>query len=303
MINFQKLQYFCAMVEEGGIHKAARRLGLSQPPLSMALKELEGELGCQLIFRQGKNWIITDSGARLYEEGRSILAAMKGLQNRIVRPADEIRGNVKAGFSTSCVSIFRNLLQRMAIEYPQVSCQAIFADSERLARLVRQRLVELAVLYLPLEGNEYNVDLLQPQRLTAVFSNLLPTPPAGELNLGFICNYPLLIPRRWNGGGIYAIIGHALQILGLEPRVLCFSQDSFVLLELLDAIPAVAIIPQCEAKDKRMLEERFIAELSEPLTPAVVTLKNIWLSRGARKMAALLLEDFGGRRFPVPGSH
>lgn len=293
MINLQKLQYFCAMVEEGGIHKAARRLGLSQPPLSMALKELEKELNCQLIFRNGKNWIVTDAGARLYEEGRSILSRMKGLANRIVRPVDDVRGNVKVGFSTSCISMFQRILPRVANEYPLVSCQTLFSDSERLARLVRQRMVELAVLYLPLEGKEYNIIPLQTQRLMAIYSKFLPNPPAGEVSLKELCAWPLMLPRRWNGGGIYALITHAVQLAGLEPRILCSSQDSLVLLDMLESVAAVAIIPQCEAEGKRNLEERYISDLSEPLIPAVVTLKNIWLSNPAHKIVSMLVEDYG----------
>lgn len=292
MINLQKLQYFCTMVEEGGIHKAARHLGLSQPPLSMALKELEKELNCQLIFRSGKNWIVTDSGAKLYEEGRAILSRMKGLVNRVVQPVDEVRGKVRIGFSTSCVSMFMRILPKMAEDYPQVSCQALFSDSERLARLVRTRTVELAVLYLPLEGAEFNIIPLQPQRLTAVYSRHLPVPPPGELSLSQVCIWPLIIPRRWNGGGIYEIIAHALQMTKLEPRILCLSQDSFVLLNLLENISAVAIIPQCEADGKSNLEERYIKELAEPLTPAIVTLKNTWLSNPAHKMLAMLKENY-----------
>lgn len=292
MINFQKLQYFCTMVEEGGIHKAARRLGLSQPPLSMALKELENDLGCRLIFRQGKNWIVTEAGTRLYEEGRAILAKMRGLANRIVQRDDEIQGNVRVGFSTSCVAMFQRLLPKVAREFPHVSCQARFSDSERLAGLVRQRMIELAVLYLPLEGKEFNITPLQPQRLEAVFSPLLPHPPASEMHLAEVCRWPLMIPRRWNGGGIYSILSRALQLHGLEPRIICFSQNSYVLLELLERLPAVAIIPQCETEGKRRLAQSYIYELADPLTPAIVTLKDIWLSRPARKMTELLAEDY-----------
>lgn len=292
MINFQKLQYFCTMVEEGGIHKAARRLGLSQPPLSMALKELENDLGCRLVFRQGKNWIVTEAGTRLYEEGRAILAKMKGLPNRIVQRDDEIQGNVRVGFSTSCVAMFQRLLPRVAEEFPHVSCQALFSDSERLVRLVRQRLIELAVLYLPLDGKEFHITPLRPQRLEAVFSPLLPAPPEGEMHLADICHWPLMIPRRWNSGGIYAIISRALQLHGLEPRIICFSQDSFVLLGMLESLAAVAIVPQCETEGKRGLAQRYIYELADPLTPAIVTLRDIWLSRPARKMTELLAEDY-----------
>lgn len=293
MINLQRLQYFCAMVEEGGIHKAARRLGLSQPPLSLALKELEKDLGCQLIFRSGKNWIVTDAGARLYDEGRAILARMRGLANRVAQPAEDARGNARLGFSTSCVSMFQRILPRVAADYPLVSCQALFADSERLARLARQRMVDLAVLYLPLEGKEFDIAPLQGQRLMAVYSNLLPPPPEGEASLASICAWPLLIPRRWNGGGIYARVTRALQRAGLEPRILCGSQDSLVLLDLLQSVAAVAILPQCEADAKRGLEERYIAELAEPMIPAVVTLKNIWLSNPVRAIISMLVEDYG----------
>lgn len=292
MINFQKLQYFCTMIEEGGIHKAARRLGLSQPPLSMALKELENELGCQLIFRQGKNWIVTEAGTRLYEEGRAILAKMKGLPGRIVQRDDEIRGNVRVGFSTSCVAMFQRLLPKVANEFPHVSCQALFADSERLVWLVRQRTIELAVLYLPLDGKEFNIAPLRPQRLEAVFSPFLPAPAEGEIHLAVVCQWPLMIPRRWNGGGIYNIISRALQLQGLEPQILCSSQDSFVLLEMLESLAAVAIVPQCETEGKRRLEQRYIFELADPLTPAIVTLRDTWLSRPARKMTELLAEDY-----------
>lgn len=292
MINFQKLQYFCTMIEEGGIHKAARRLGLSQPPLSMALKELEHDLGCRLIFRQGKNWIVTEAGTRLYEEGRAILAKMRGLPNRIVQRDDEIKGNVRVGFSTSCVAMFQRLLPKVATEFPHVSCQALFSDSERLVWLVRQRLIELAVLYLPLDGTEFDITPLQPQRLVAVFSPLLPPPDEREIHLADVCQWPLMIPRRWNGGGIYNIISHALQLHGLEPRIICFSQDSFVLLEMLENLPAVAIIPHCETEGKKGLAQGYIFELADPLTPAIVTLKDIWLSRPARKMTELLAADY-----------
>lgn len=300
MISLQKIQYFCAMVEEGGIHKAARRLGLSQPPLSMALKELENDLGCTLIFRQGKNWIVTEAGTRLYEEGRAILAKMKGLAHRIVERDDEIKGNVRIGFSTSCVAMFQRLLPKVAAEFPHVACQALFADSERLAWLVRQRLIELAVLYLPLAGKEFNITPLQPQRLEAVFSPLLPPPAESEMHLAEVCRWPLMIPRRWNGGGIYTIISHALQLHGLEPRIICFSQDSFVLLEMLESLAAVAILPQCETERKRRLAQRYIFELADPLTPAIVTLKDIWLSRPARKMMELLIEDYARDAAPGP---
>lgn len=50
-----KLKYFITIVEEGSISKAATKLNMTQPPLSMSLKKFEEELGFNLFKRSGKN--------------------------------------------------------------------------------------------------------------------------------------------------------------------------------------------------------------------------------------------------------
>lgn len=297
MINFQRLRYFCAMVEQGGIHKAARSLGLSQPPLSLALRELEEEVGCQLVFRSGRNWIVTEAGQRLYEEGRAILAQTDSLAKRIAMSPHEIQGEVRAGFSTSCVSLFQRALAGVAKTSPDVSCHVLFADSERLANYVRQRNVDFAVLYLPVDGDDFNIMPLRPQKLVALYSRLLPKPAAPELSLAEICENPLLLPRRWKGGGIYTIFAEASQRLGLKPRVICHTQSTYILRDILDNAPAVAILPQgeiCESHPGHW-DATQIKELSRPLTPAIVTLKNTFLPMAAHHVISLLLKDSGHR--------
>lgn len=294
MINFQRLRYFCAMVEAGGIHKAARGLGLSQPPLSLALRELEAEVGCQLVFRSGRNWIVTEAGQRLYEEGRAILAQTNSLAERIAKAAHEIKGEVRAGFSTSCVSVFQTALGRVAASYPGVSCHAMFTDSERLAAEVRHRNVDFAVLYLPLDGHDFNILPLRPQKLVAAYSPLLPKPPDRVMGLAEICENPLLLPTRWKGGGIYTIFAEAAQSLGLKPRIICHTQSTYILRDFLESVPAVSILPQWadHSGDTHRMESREVRELSRLLTPAIVTLKNTFLPIAAHQLILLILEDF-----------
>ena len=50
-MDIKRLEYFCAIIEKGQIGKAAQSLHISQPPLSMRLRELEEELGVTLIHR------------------------------------------------------------------------------------------------------------------------------------------------------------------------------------------------------------------------------------------------------------
>ena len=67
-MDLKDMLYFCTIVEEGQISKAAKRLNISQPPLSLRLKELEEEVGCSLISRANGKWkvIIGDVYSDVY---------------------------------------------------------------------------------------------------------------------------------------------------------------------------------------------------------------------------------------------
>ena len=79
-MDLKRLEYFCAIVEKGQISKAAEALHISQPPLSMRLKELEEELDVQLIYREGKAWQVTPEGEALYQRAQFILSYVAGLE-------------------------------------------------------------------------------------------------------------------------------------------------------------------------------------------------------------------------------
>ena len=72
-MTLKQLEYFLAIAENGSITKAANSLRISQPPLSLQLKGLEEELGCQLFIRDKKNMIITPKGILLRERAREIM--------------------------------------------------------------------------------------------------------------------------------------------------------------------------------------------------------------------------------------
>ena len=73
-MNLKQLEYFVAIAEEGQITAAARRLHISQPPLSYELAQLERELGTQLVRRGPRGVTLTEAGRLLYDRARRILA-------------------------------------------------------------------------------------------------------------------------------------------------------------------------------------------------------------------------------------
>src|SRR5215208_1056392 len=100
-MDTRQLAAFCAVVERKSFSQAARRLGISQPAVSLQIRSLEERLGRQLLDRSGRRVEPTEAGLRLYRSAQRMLALEEQLLDEIADAGDgELAGTLEIGAST-----------------------------------------------------------------------------------------------------------------------------------------------------------------------------------------------------------
>lgn len=293
-MDTKRLLYFCTIVEQGQISRAARVLNISQPPLSQRLKELEDELGVQLIIREGHAWQVTEAGKALYERARQTLDQLAEIPAEVKNAADGFSGRISIGVSSTCLSHITEVLPDMYRKFPRLEFRLLVMDSSSLELQLRERHLDFAIVLLPLKYDIYRVQLLPADHFSIVLSNSLDAAPDKDpVGIRDLQNVPLLLSRRWDGGGSYEHLIKEFQKKGITPRVLLDSPNIDALLRTLETGLAVAAILPASQIPRSIRERSRICSLDIPeltIQPALIHLTDRYLTSAAQAVIEAILQ-------------
>ncbi|MCD6079455.1 MAG: LysR substrate-binding protein [Ramlibacter sp.] len=146
-LTSRSLQAFLVVAEELHFGRAARRLHMSQPPLSQQIRQFEHEVGASLFTRTTRSVQLTPAGRLLFERGRQLLADGEAAARAAQRLARGEAGRMTLGFTHSTVyEVLPRALQAFRGRYPDVELELKQFTSGLLVEGVRAGRVDAALV-------------------------------------------------------------------------------------------------------------------------------------------------------------
>ncbi len=153
-MEFDQLQAFCYVAEERSFSRAARRMFVSQPAISMQIKSLEREIGQPLFDRSTRDIIPTEAGKILYAHAGRIFAEVDYARRKIDSIRQLVRGELTIGCSDTVSSyILPTLLSDFLNEYPDLDITVQNRPSLHIVRMVLEGVAEIGFVTLPLSDS------------------------------------------------------------------------------------------------------------------------------------------------------
>jgi LysR family hydrogen peroxide-inducible transcriptional activator len=167
-MELHQLRYLAAVVRTGNFSRAAELCHVSQPSLSQQIQKLERELGEPLLQRRRQGALPTPFGRRFYPRALAILREVETIREEADSFAGEAQGSLSVGvIPTVAPYLLPGLLKAALARFPGLAFQVSEDTTGNLLEAMRAGSLDAALLSLPIEGGEWESDILMEDELLA----------------------------------------------------------------------------------------------------------------------------------------
>jgi DNA-binding transcriptional LysR family regulator len=250
MLELRHLRYFVAVAEELNFSRAAERLHMAQPPLSVAIRQLEQELGTELLTRTTRDVRLTDAGRTFLEGARGTLAELDRSIVDARRASSGELGRLRVAFSWGARFVTLPALgQAFRAGHPDVELLTEEMWNSRMPTALRGGLVDLAVSLCPEINSEISYETIRSEPLVALVTDTHSLASEREVALDALANEPfVLFPREFAPRLYDALVGLCRRA-GFEPRIRSESFHTSWELGVLADVPVVALVPESVTRE------------------------------------------------------
>lgn len=218
-MELRYLRYFVAVAQTRYFTKAAKLLGMSQPPLSQQIQRLEREIGTPLFRRLTRGVELTEAGEAFYEDACQILALSDAALEKTKGIARGMNGKISLGITSSDTfhpKIF-SLLRQFQHSHPAVALHQIETNMSALMSALREAELDIAFVRLPSESSkEFNLRIIGVEPMVIALHASHPLSGESELALEQLIDTPPVLFPREVAPGLYELVFNSCLDAGIK---------------------------------------------------------------------------------------
>jgi DNA-binding transcriptional LysR family regulator len=293
-LNLDYLRAFTTVIEHGGFSAAARRLDLSQPAVSLQVRQLEARLNVRLIERVGRKARPTAAGVELLERARQIDAAVSAAVEAMARHATGALGRVRLGTgATECTFLLPPILRDLRRRFPTLEITVTAGNAQDIIKAIDDNLVDVGLVTMPVSGRMLEITPVVDDELVVIAPRELQLPaPVTAVALSAL---PVMLFEPASNSRRIVDQWFARRRIALSPVMSLGSAEAVK--ELVAAGLGYAILPRLSIRSARDPGGLVIRSLSPRLYRklAVVIRRDKQLTRGLRETVKALKALSGAR--------
>lgn len=292
-MELRQLRYFVAIVDHGSLSRAAVVLHVAQPALTQQLRQLEEELGAQLLHRSAQGVLSTDAGKVFYEHAQAILKQVGDARSAVTQSTTRPSGSVTLGLPHSISgALALPLLMAARARYPEITLQLTEELSGNLAEQLKSGRINLAVLFDDGQLGPFASGALVEEDLMFICrAGSAHAPGAKSLSLAQALAASLILPAQQQG--VRPNIERAARDAGLALGPVTEINSIAILKSALLADMGATILPLAPLLDEVSSGALQALPIHSPAMSRKVTLcasRNIPLTNAAQAVSRLVHE-------------
>ncbi|MFG6667105.1 LysR family transcriptional regulator [Halomonas sp. HNIBRBA4712] len=300
MQEYAALRAFVAVAQSGSVSKAAEQLHLTQPAVSLKLKQLQARLNLTLFTRRPQGLALTDDGYALLPAARQALASVQVFEQSASALHQTLHGKLKVGTIVDPEFIrLGHFLSRLMARAPQLQTELAHGMSGSVIRKLERGTLDVGFTLAP-PGEGPGVEALAYRELTHFHYHVI-APPGWETRLldtrwEALARLPWIVTPK--DSAHHRLLGHALKACGATPNGVALVDQEACMLDLVRAGVGLSLARDAQAMAERQANGLAVAqgvrlpcalslawrsdrEVEPPIQAALDTLESVWLHRPA----------------------
>lgn len=295
-MDLRRIRHFVVLAETLNYRRAAERLHMAQPPLTVSIQKLEADLGTKLFERSSSGVALTPSGRAVLAEARKLLFHGGQLQAVARDVVEGTGGTLRVGFvGTTTWGMLQRLLPQFRSEYPGV--QLVLRESTSVAILeqLEDHGLDIGLVRLPLlRATKATLVPLENDRFVVALPRGHALAGRGPLRLAELADESFVMYSAAAAGGLQSAAMLACQAAGFVPKVSQEAVQVQTLLALVESGTGVALVPSVM---QRYASDKLLYRPLEDLPPAADVGLALGYLEGSELPAAARFRDVALRVF------